>query len=67
MPFERVLECGLGRAGAELELGIERVRAKDIAVGPVARRRAGSAVADRAEVVSPLAFCSLALAEAICA
>src|SRR6266480_231574 len=66
VPLDRLLELGLRSAGAKLELRVERVQAEDVAVAPVARRRAGAAVAGRAEVVLALARRRLALAQPAC-
>src|SRR5207244_4071500 len=66
LPLDRLLEFGLLSAGAKLELHAEGVQAEDIALAPGARRRAGAAVAGRAEVVLALARRPLALTQPAC-
>ena len=66
MPFDRLLQLGLRSASGKLELRVQGIQAEDVTVRPVARRRAGTAVAGRTEVVSPLARRGLALAEPAC-
>src|ERR671910_448877 len=66
MAFDRLLQFSLGRTGTKLELGVERVQAKVIAVRAVARWRTGPAIARRAEVVSTLDRRRLAFAEPAC-
>jgi hypothetical protein len=61
---ERALDLCLLRAGRQLELSVERVQPKEVAVGPVTGRRTGAAPAHGAEVVSVLERGRLALAEA---
>jgi hypothetical protein len=63
VPLDRLLELGLRSAGAKVEVRVERVQAEDVTVAPVARRRAGAAVAGRAEVVLALARRRLALTQ----
>src|SRR5206468_828871 len=66
VPLDRLLEFGLRSAGAKVELRVQGVQAEDVAVAPVARRRAGAAVAGRAEVVLALARHRLALTQPAC-
>jgi hypothetical protein len=63
VPLDRLLKRGLGRAGGELEFGVEGVLPEDVVVAAVAGGRTRPAVSDRAEVVSPPALRARALPE----
>src|SRR5205823_11076878 len=66
VPLDRLLQLALRSAGAKLELHVEGVQAEDVAVAPVTRRRAGAAVAGRAEIVLALTRRRLALTQPAC-
>ena len=53
-------------AGCELELAVECIQPKDVTMRAVARRRAGAAIADRAEAVAALRRRNLSLAQPAC-
>jgi hypothetical protein len=60
---ERPVELVTVRPRLEVELGVERVEAEEVAVAAV--RRAGAGVASRSEAVAPFARRGLALIEAV--
>jgi hypothetical protein len=69
VPRDRLLQVDLSCTRRELEFLVQGVEAENVAVAPVPRRRARSTVADRSEVVSPLAGrpLPLRLAQPACA
>jgi hypothetical protein len=65
VPLDDPLQLGLAGRGVELELelAVEGVQTEDVPMPPVPGRCTGPSIADRSEVVAPLARRGLALAQ----